>query len=381
MRAIYLDHAATTPIHPEVLETMFTKAKDVFGNPSSIHSFGREARKHLDEARRTVARSLGAKEQEIIFTSGGTESNNLALIGTALANKHKGKHIISSIQEHYATLDSLQYLETLGFKITYLPIDESGQVSVKDVENAITDETILVSIMAVNNETGVIQRIDEISNCLKDKDILYHVDAVQAYGYIDLKVEKMNIDLLTVSSHKINGPKGVGALYVKDGVNIQSLLYGGEQERKRRAGTENVINIIGFQRAVEIMEKEKMQRSKLYDDYKTLFLQTLRDENVEFYINGTLEHTVPTIVNVSFPSCEVETLLTNLDLEGIAASSGSACTAGSVEYSHVLLAMYGNESDRPKHSIRFSFGKYNTKEMVVEAAQRISKVIKRLKSL
>ncbi|HLS20916.1 MAG TPA: cysteine desulfurase family protein [Bacillota bacterium] len=381
MRTIYLDHAATTPIHPEVLQTMLTKGQDVFGNPSSIHSFGRETRKHLDEARRTVANSLGAKEQEIIFTSGGTESNNLALIGTALANKHKGKHIISTNQEHYATLDSLQYLESLGFTVSYIPVNEYGQVSVKDIELALTEETILVSVMAVNNETGVIQPIDEIAKGLKDKNILFHIDAVQAYGYIDIAVDEMNIDLLTVSSHKINGPKGVGALYIRDGVQLQSLLYGGEQERKRRPGTESVINIIGFQKAVEIMQQEKMKRNKLYEEYKTLFLQTLRDEKVEYYINGPLDKTVPTIVNLSFPSCEVETLLTNLDLEGIAASSGSACTAGSVEYSHVLLAMFGDNSERPKNSIRFSFGSHNTKESVVEAAKRIAKIIKRLKAL
>lgn len=381
METIYLDHAATTPIDPEVLQVMLTKGKEVFGNPSSIHSFGRYARKHIDEARRIVAHTIDAKEQEIIFTSGGTESNNIALIGTALANEDRGKHIISSMQEHYATLDSLQYLESQGFSVTYLPVNESGTVSVKDVEQALTDETILVSIMAVNNETGIIQPIEEIANLLKNTDTLFHIDAVQAYGYIDLDVKLMSIDLLTISSHKINGPKGVGALYIREDVPIQPLLFGGEQERKRRPGTENVINVIGFQRAVQLMEEQKDERRQLYERFKTLFLQTLKEEEIDYLVNGSQNNAIPTIVNISFPGCEVETLLTNLDLEGIAASSGSACTAGSIEYSHVLLAMYGKNSERPKSSIRFSFGSHNTEEQIVEAAKRTATVVRRLKSL
>lgn len=381
MEPIYLDHAATTPIDEEVLEVMLNKSREVFGNPSSIHSFGRLARKHLDEARRVVANSIGSKEQEIIFTSGGTESNNTALIGTALANQDKGKHIVSTIQEHSATLDSLKYLESQGFSVTYLPVDDIGVVNVRDVESALTEETILVSVMAVNNETGMIQPIEQIASLLKDREILFHTDAVQAYGNIDLNVKKMAIDLLTISSHKINGPKGVGALFIKEDVLVSPLLFGGEQERKRRPGTENVINIIGFQRAIELMEEKKAKRHQLYKSFKTLFIETLREEQVDFYINGSKSQAVPTIVNVSFPGCEVETLLTNLDLAGVAASSGSACTAGSVEHSHVLLAMFGEKSDRPKNSIRFSFGSYNTKEQIVEAAKRVAKVVNRLKHL
>lgn len=381
MQTIYLDHAATTPIHPDVLETMLAKSEDVFGNPSSIHQYGRHARKHMDDARRTVAESIEAKEQEIIFTSGGTESNNLALIGTAFANKHKGKHIITSVQEHYATLDTVKYLESCGFRVTYLPVGPSGQVDPKQIEQALTDETILVSIMTVNNETGVIQPIAEIGQLLQAKDILFHTDAVQAYGYIDLSVQAMAVDLLTLSSHKINGPKGVGCLYVKENVKIQPLFHGGEQERQRRPGTENVINIIGFQQAVEILQQEKVIRKKRYAELKALFLQTLQDEGIEYLVNGSLDQSVPSIANISFPSCEVETLLTNLDLEGIAASSGSACTAGSVEHSHVLIAMFNQDNERPKSAIRFSFGRDLSKEIVQEAAHRVAKVVKRLRNL
>lgn len=381
MQTIYLDHAATTPIHPDVLETMLAKSEDVFGNPSSIHQYGRHARKHMDDARRTVAESIEAKEQEIIFTSGGTESNNLALIGTAFANKHKGKHIITSVQEHYATLDTVKYLESCGFYVTYLPVGPSGQVDPKQIEQSLTDETILVSIMTVNNETGVIQPIAEIGQLLQAKDILFHTDAVQAYGYIDLSVQAMAVDLLTLSSHKINGPKGVGCLYVKENVKIQPLFHGGEQERQRRPGTENVLNIIGFQQAVEILQQEKVIRKKRYAELKALFLQTLQDEGIEYLVNGSLDQSVPSIANISFPSCEVETLLTNLDLEGIAASSGSACTAGSVEHSHVLIAMFNQENERPKSAIRFSFGRDLSKEIVQEAAHRVAKVVKRLRNL
>lgn len=378
MKKIYLDHAATTPLHPDVIEAMYEAQKNLFGNPSSIHSYGREARSAVDHARRTIAKAIGADERELIFTSGGTESNNLALIGTALAHKDKGKHIITSAQEHSATLDAAHYLETIGFQVTYVPVDEKGLVQPADIFAALTEETILVSIMTVNNETGVIQPIEEIGKELKDKNIVFHTDAVQAFGSIDLDVKKMDIDLLTISAHKINGPKGVGCLYCADHIVLQSIIHGGEQERRRRPGTENVTGIIGFTAAVKAMEKSNFKHRILDDKHKTLFLNTLSELNVSYEINGALQLSVPTIVNISFPETEVETLLTNLDLEGIAASSGSACTAGSVQASHVLLAMFGEDNERIKNSIRFSFGLHLTTEDIIEAAKRISQVIQRI---
>jgi len=380
MESIYLDHAATTPLHPDVLMSMYRAHQDTFGNPSSIHAFGRKARQHLDKARRTLAASIHANEKEIIFTSGGTEANNLALIGVALANKHRGKHIITSKQEHHATLHAAEYLESIGFNVTYLPVDEKGLIHLEELKNALTDETIIVSLMDVNNETGVKQPIEEIGDILRNHKAYFHTDAVAAFGLLDFNVETMGIDLLTISSRKINGPKGVGCLYIKDEIPLQSLHFGGEQERKRRPGTENVVGVIGFKRAVEITLEEKNTRQTKYEQYKNKFLQVLQNEDVDFSINGDLQISVPTIVNISFPRLNVETLLTNFDLEGIAASSGSACTAGSVEPSHVLLAMYGHQDERTKNSVRFSFGSHNTLKNIEEAARRIAKIIHRLKT-
>ncbi|GAA0432338.1 MAG: cysteine desulfurase family protein [Bacillota bacterium] len=378
MEQIYLDHAATTPIHQDVLDTMYNVEKEVFGNPSSVHSFGRKARHLLDEARLVMARSIQAKEREIVFTSGGTEADNLALIGAALGNRDKGNHIITTVQEHHAVLHTIEKLEAEGFSVTYLPVDQDGLVSTEDVRRALTDETILVSIMFVNNETGVIQPIQEIGQLLHEHQAYFHTDAVQAYGLIDIDVNLLGIDLLTVSSHKINGPKGIGFLYVQENVQLQSLQFGGEQERKRRAGTENIAGIVGFQKAVELAMENKVERNELYSSYKNLFLRLLEENGVEFQVNGDVKSTIASIVNISFPGTKVEALLTNFDLEGIAASSGSACTAGSVEPSHVLTAMFGKEHECTTNSIRFSFGIFNTEENVEQAALRVAKIVKRL---
>lgn len=378
MEQIYLDHAATTPIHQDVLDTMYKVEKEVFGNPSSVHSFGRKARHLLDEARLVMARSIQAKEREIVFTSGGTEADNLALIGAALGNRDKGNHIITTVQEHHAVLHTTEKLEAEGFSVTYLPVDQDGLVSTEDVRRALTDETILVSIMFVNNETGVIQPIQEIGQLLHEHQAYFHTDAVQAYGLIDIDVNLLGIDLLTVSSHKINGPKGIGFLYVQENVQLQSLQFGGEQERKRRAGTENIAGIVGFQKAVELAMENKVERNELYSSYKNLFLRLLEENGVEFQVNGDVKSTIASIVNISFPGTKVEALLTNFDLEGIAASSGSACTAGSVEPSHVLTAMFGKEHECTTNSIRFSFGIFNTEENVEQAALRVAKIVKRL---
>lgn len=378
MKAIYMDYAATTPVHEEVIETMTKAYKSLFGNPSSIHSYGREARKYVDQARRSISRNIGADEREIIFTSGGTEANNLAIIGTALAYKGKGNHIITTEIEHHAVLRAVEFLERNGFQVTYLPVDKKGRISIQDLENAIKDETILVSVMYVNNETGVLQPIKEISELIKEKDIIFHTDAVQAMGTLPINVETLSVDLLTASAHKINGPKGIGFLYVREGVHLESQLFGGEQERKRRAGTENVTHILGFEKAMELATVEQNDRNKTYAHLKHTFLDELKNKGVSFEINGDETFIVPTIVNISFPNINVETMLTNLDLEGVAASSGSACTAGSVEPSHVLVSMFGEEDERTVNSIRFSFGMNQTEEMMKEAAGKISKIVQRL---
>lgn len=378
MEAIYLDHAATTPMHPDVIDVMHQVAKEVFGNPSSVHSFGRKARRLLDEARETLAQSIGADEKEIIFTSGGTEADNLALIGTALANRNRGNHIITTQQEHHAALHTVEYLESAGFSVTYLPVYEDGKIKAEDVKEALTDETILVSVMYVNNETGIIQPVEEIGALLKNHSAYFHTDAVQAYGLLDIDVKQLGIDLLSVSAHKINGPKGIGFLYAREGIALQQLQFGGEQERKRRAGTENVVSAVGFQKAVQLAIKEREHRNVLYQSYKQIFLEVLKEQGIEFAINGDIESQIATIINIRFPGTNVEQLLTNLDLDGIAASSGSACTAGSVEPSHVLVAMYGKNSPCITDSIRFSFGSFNTEENVREAAKRVAKIIQRL---
>lgn len=380
MGAIYLDHAATTPMDQEVINTMIPIYQETFGNPSSVHSFGRSARRLLDETRRVMANSIHANEKEIIFTSGGTEADNLALIGVAFANQEKGKHIITTNQEHHATLHAAEYLEKTGFDVTYLPVYEDGKIRIEDVKNALREDTILVSIMYVNNETGIIQPIEEVGKILQDHQAYFHTDAVQAYGLIDIHVKEMGIDLLSVSSHKIYGPKGVGFLYVREDVPIQTLQFGGEQERKRRPGTENVVSIVGFGKAVELAMEQKDSRRELYQKFKEIFLNELKEHEISFEINGEYDSQIPSIVNVSFPGANVEQLLTNFDLDGIAASSGSACTAGSVEPSHVLSAMFGKEHPCTTNSIRFSFGNFNTEENVKEAANRVAKIVKRLTS-
>ncbi|WP_226583282.1 cysteine desulfurase family protein [Halobacillus litoralis] len=378
MKSIYMDHAATTPVHPDVVDAMVPVYKETFGNPSSVHQFGRKARRYLDQARRKVAESLKANEKEIVFTSGGTEADNLAVIGTARANAGKGKHIITTSIEHHATLHAVEYLESQGFEVTYLPVNEEGLVAIEDVKAALREDTILVSIMMVNNETGSIQPISQVGELLRDHQAYFHSDIVQAYGLMSLDVTTLPVDLLAVSGHKINGPKGIGFLYIREGVQIESLQYGGEQERKRRAGTENTPAVKGLQTAVEIMEAERMTYKEKYLHYKQLFIRTLEEKEVTFEVNGSEEFTVESIVNISFPDMNVETLLTNFDLSGIAASSGSACTAGSIEPSHVLTAMFGPGHPKTTNSIRFSFGLANNEEDIIEAATRVSQIIKRL---
>lgn len=378
MEQIYLDHAATTPMAEEVTKEMTTVFNEIYGNPSSVHSHGRKARKLLDEARNTIASSINANEKEIIFTSGGTEADNMALIGTALANREKGNHIITSAQEHHAVLHAAEQLEVLGFDVTYLPVTEDGRVSPERIKESLREDTILVSIMFVNNETGVIQPIREIAEILKEHQAYFHTDAVQAYGLLDIDVKQHGIDLLTTSAHKINGPKGIGFLYAEESVNINNLFFGGEQERKRRPGTENVAAVAGFEKAVELVMENKEERNKQYGLYKRMFIEELKNRNINFALNGEQDNTINTIVNISFPGTNVEQVLTNLDLAGISSSSGSACTAGSIEPSHVLSAMFGENNPCTTNSIRFSFGEANTEENIIEAARRVANIIERL---
>lgn len=377
MKRIYLDHAATSPMHPEVAEKMFSMMKESYGNPSSIHSFGREARRILDEARRSLAKTINAKPAEIIFTSGGTEADNLAIIGTALANQHIGKHIITTEIEHNAVLHACKYLEKIGYDITYLPVDKYGLISIEDLKNNLTDQTVLVSIMYGNNEVGAIQPIRAIGHILRNHHAFFHTDAVQAYGIDSIDINDLSVDLLSVSSHKINGPKGVGFLYAKAGLKLQPSQYGGEQELKRRAGTENVPGIFGFQLAANLSLATQKQKSENYNAFKQEMISIFQEHQLMFEVNSPNDG-LPHVFNVYFPKTNIESLLVNLDLVGIAASSGSACTAGSIDPSHVLVSMYGKESERILSSIRFSFGLGTTKEDIQYAAHEISKVIKKV---
>ncbi|GGD03988.1 cysteine desulfurase family protein [Pontibacillus salipaludis] len=377
MNTIYFDHAATTPMRKEVIEAMVPVMEETFGNPSSVHVYGRKARKILDDARRSVSSFLNANEKDIIFTSGGTEADNLALIGGAKANQHNGKHIITTSIEHHAILHAAEYLESEGFDVTYLPVTESGRISIDDFKRELREDTILVSVMYVNNETGVIQPVAEMGALLEDHQALFHTDAVQAFGTMPIDVSALNVDMLTFSGHKINGPKGVGCLYAKEGILLEARQHGGEQERKRRPGTENTAAVAGLAKAVELVEEEQRARLTQYKLYKKIFMDTLKEQDVSFEVNGDRIN-LPTIVNVSFPGANVETLLTNFDLSGIAASSGSACTAGSIEPSHVLSAMFGEGNERTRNSIRFSFGLQNTEDNVREGAEKVASIVKRV---
>lgn len=378
MQTIYLDHAATTPIHPEVSAVYMNAMDTVFGNPSSIHSFGRNSRKLLDDARKTMAEAIHAEPNEIIFTSGGTEADNIAVFGTAAAMKEKGNHIITTAIEHHAVLNSCKELEKSGFHVTYLPVDENGRISAEQVAEALTDQTVLVSIMYGNNEVGTIQPIKEIGAIVKDHQAIFHTDAVQAFGIMELDVNELQVDLLSVSAHKLNGPKGVGFLYQRKGLQTTPLQFGGEQERKRRAGTENVPAIVGFAEAIKIARNEIENNHQKYNRYKAIMTDIFRKEGIDFEVNADEVDRLPHVVNISFPGTEIESLLVNMDMAGIAVSSGSACTAGSLEPSHVLSAMWGNDSPKLRNSVRFSFGLGLDEQSVRDAAMKTTQIINRL---
>jgi cysteine desulfurase len=377
-KKIYVDHAATSPMHPKVAEVMLDVMKNTFGNPSSIHSFGREARKIIDDARVVLAKSINAKPIEVIITSGGTEADNYALVGIAEAYQHKGRHIITTQIEHHAVLHTCKQLEKRGFEVTYLPVDDTGQISLNELKAALRIDTILVSIMFGNNEVGTLQPMKEIAEILNESQAYFHSDAVQAYGITPINVKALGIDLMSVSAHKLNGPKGIGYLYVREGISPAPRFFGGEQERKRRPGTENVVAIAGFKEAVLVAQLEMVERQKQYLQFKSQLMNQLKELEVNFYLNGTLESSLPHVLNLSFTNTNVEAMLVNLDLSGIAASSGSACTAGSIDPSHVLIAMFGKDSERIRNSIRFSFGLDNTEDQISYIANETAKIVKRL---
>ncbi|MBL1223927.1 cysteine desulfurase family protein [Enterococcus sp. BWR-S5] len=381
MKYIYLDHAATTPMHPDVIEEMTTVMNSIFGNPSSIHGVGREAHQKLEAVRQVIADSLKVKPHEIIFTSGGTEGDNTAIIETAEVMKKQGKHIITTAVEHPAVLQPLRYLESKGYDVTYLPVDESGRIILKDFKSALREDTILVSIVYGNSETGQLMPIKEIGEILQEHPAVFHTDAVQAYGSEEISPKEMGIDLLSASGHKINGPKGVGFLYKRDGLVFQPLLRGGEQEEKRRAGTENIAGIAGMGKAVEwLTPAEKAAHKAKNKDFQEIILDKLSEAGIDYQINGDCENKLSHILNIWFKGVSGDLLLMHLDLNGVAVSIGSACTAGTVDPSHVLEAIYGKGHPAVKESLRISFGYGNTEEEMIRFADLLIKTVQRLKN-
>ncbi|ABY92076.1 MULTISPECIES: cysteine desulfurase NifS [Thermoanaerobacter] len=380
MSTIYLDNAATTPVDKRVLEAMLPYYSDVFGNPSSLHSHGQEAKKAIEEAREKVAKALGADSEEIYFTSGGSESDNWALKGVAYALKEKGNHIITTEIEHHAVLHTCRYLEKEGFKVTYLPVDEYGLVKPEDLKKAITDKTILVSIMFANNEIGTIEPIEELVKIAHEKNIYFHTDAVQAVGNVPIDVKKLDVDLLSLSAHKIYGPKGVGALYIKKGVKIHSLIQGGTQEKNRRAGTENVPGIVGLGEAIELITKNLDSHINKLTFLRDKLINGILEKIPYTRLNGHPTKRLPGNVNVSFEFIDGESLILNLDMAGICASSGSACTSGSLEPSHVLLAI-GLSKELARGSLRLTIGKDNTEEDIDKVLEALPQIVKRLRSI
>lgn len=379
-RRVYFDNASTTYVGNEALREMMPVFSNIYGNPSSLHSFGRDAVKLVDEARDRVAKAIGAKSSEIYFTSGGTEANNLAIKGLAYANRYKGNHIITSCIEHSSVLEACRQLEKEGFEVTYLKVDAHGLVNFADLLHYIKSDTILISIMTANNEIGTIQHMQAIAETAKEKGIIFHTDAVQAVGSISFNVDAMGIDAMSISSHKIYGPKGAGCLFVRDGVKIQSIISGGKQERGIRGGTQNVPAIVGFGKAIEVAVRDMSINNKKIKSLKEYFIKRLTESIDDIYINGHQAQRLQGIVSVSFDCVNAEAVLTMLDMQGIAVSVGSACESGSIEPSHVLKAI-GLDDVLAKGTIRFSFGKSNTKEEVDYLIERLVPIIEKLRSI
>jgi cysteine desulfurase len=380
MRNIYLDHNATTPVHSDVLAAMLPYFTDKFGNASSIHASGREAKAALEEARTSIAQLLGCKPSEIYFTSGGTESDNFAIKGTAFANRARGKHVITSPIEHHAVSRSCEFLEKEGFEVTCLPVDGEGLVDPDELRRAIRPDTTLVTIMHANNETGIIQDLEELVKVAHESEVYFHTDAVQATGKIAYKIPDLGCDLLSISAHKLYGPKGVGLLFIKSGVKIQPWNEGGGHERGRRAGTENIAGIVGLAKALEIAYRDMDDETAKLKSMTTRFYKLVKDRIPDIRLNGSFERRVPNTLNISFKAIEGESMILSLDMKGISVSSGSACTSGATEPSHVLLAMKV-PPELAHGSLRFSFGRSNNEEDIDYVVDILAKEVQRLRSI
>jgi len=379
-KLIYFDNNATTPVALKVFKAMEPFYKDEYGNASSIHAKGRPARLAIDKARHAIASLIGASDEDIIFTSGGTESDNIAIKGAVLANSSKGNHIITSKTEHSAVLATCKFMEKNGFTVTYLPVNKYGMVLPDDLKNAITEKTVLVTIMHANNETGTINPIKELAAIAKEKKVLFHTDAVQSFGKLDTDAGNLGVDLLSVSAHKIHGPKGVGALYVKKGVKITPLTHGGHHERKLRAGTENVPGIIGFAKAVELISVDRENKNQALTNLRNRLHNGISEKINNVYLNGHPTQRLPGTLNLSFRYIEGESIMLNLDMQGVCVSTGSACTSGTLEPSHVLTAM-GVAVDIAQGSIRFSLSDINTQSEVDYCISILPEIIKRLRAM
>ncbi len=379
-KCIYMDNAATTQVYPEVFEAMKPYFTEFYGNPSSIYSFAGNSKKAVEDSRKTIADFLGARTEEIYFTGGGSESDNWALKATADAYGNNGKHIITSKIEHHAILHTCEYLEKKGFEVTYLDVDENGFVNPDDVEKAIRPDTILISIMTANNEIGTIEPIAEIGKIAKEHGVLFHTDAVQAFGHIPMNVDEMNIDMLSASGHKINGPKGIGIMYIRKGVKIGSFVHGGAQERQRRAGTHNVPGIVGIGKAVELARDNMKERMEYETKLRDHLISRVMEEIPYAKLNGDKVKRLPNNVNVCFRFIEGESMLILLDQNGVCGSSGSACTSGSLDPSHVLLAI-GLPHEIAHGSLRLTLSEKNTMEEVDFTVDKLKGIIERLRSM
>ena len=379
-KLIYFDNAATTPVRKEVLDTILPYFSEHYGNASSVYSIARESKKAIDKAREQVANALGAEPAEIFFTAGGSESDNWALKGIAESMSSKGKHIITSVIEHHAILHTCEYLESKGFEVTYLPVDEYGKVRIEDLKAAIRPDTILISIMFANNEIGTIEPIAEIGKIARENNIYFHTDAVQAVGHVKIDVKEMNIDMLSLSGHKLGAPKGIGALYIRKGVKLKSFIHGGAQERGRRAGTENVPGIVGLGKAIEMATAEMDELSPKLIKMRDKLITELTSRISHTKLNGHPTDRLPGNVNLSFEFIEGESMLLFLDMNGICASSGSACTSGSLDPSHVLLAI-GLPHEKAHGSLRITLGHMNTEEEVDYLIEKLPPIVQRLRDM
>ena len=379
-KKIYLDHAATTPTKKEVVEVMLPYFTEKFGNPSSIYEFSGQSKEAIEEARESVAKAICANEREIFFTSGGTESDNWAILGIAESYKAKGNHIITTTIEHHAVLHTCEYLEKNGFEVTYLEVDKDGRVNPNDLKAAIKDSTILISIMLANNEIGTVQPIEELGAVAKASGVLFHTDAVQGVGHIPIDVNAMHIDLLSISGHKLYGPKGIGALYVRKGIKLRSYIHGGGQEKKRRGGTENVPAIVGFGKAIELAIASMEAESKRQEELRDYLIEQVLEKIPHCRLNGHKDYRLPNNANFSFEFIEGESLLIMLDMKDICASSGSACTSGSLDPSHVLLGI-GLPHEIAHGSLRISLGEQNTKEEMDYLVESLMVIVARLREM